>query len=233
MSLNSLTSQTSKSSHISNNLLPLDTDCNIKSIKEQTTVNTVLVPNDLLIFNSDNNKVAVRIIATDLDNLLPELTNLGFEVLGVAAEYNIIEGFIGYDTLSNLEELTEEGLLGVIPIYQPITNTGGSISQVETYNDHEILSSETGNNTLSNGPDIDILVEETENNHLIFELGITEAQNVIQDDEVDVLDLTRGITSGGLTMVDNVNDSNILEISTNEMPLNLVFADEAVVSDFI
>ena len=235
MSLNFLTSQTSESFDISNRLLTSDKDCKIKSIKEQEIVNTVLVPNDLLIFNSDNTKVAVRITATDLENLLPELINLGFEVLGVAAEYNIIEGFIGCDTLSSLEELTEKGLLGVIPIYQPITNTEGRISQVETYNDDQTVISETGNNIPNDGLDRDISGKNTENNNFILDFSVAEDRNIIQDDEVCLLDITRGITSAGLTIVDKENDNNLLKTATNEMSLNCVFADEADlnVRDFI
>lgn len=227
MNLNSLTSPTDKSSPISNKLLQLDADCKLNSdiatIGEEKTLNPVLVPNDLLIFNADNDKVAVRITATDIDSLLPELTNRGFEVLGVAAEFNIIEGYIGLDVLPSLKELTDAGLLGVIPLYQPITNVENAIAQAENHDDQLIIKHENSSlnehyygeyntnlmpsydskNTLNNDLEIETLAEETDNNLLSLGSNFTKNHDIIQNDENEVI------------------YPNIFETATNEIDLDI------------
>ena len=232
MSLNSLTSPTSKSSPISHKLLQLDTDCNLNSnlisIGEEETLNPVLVPNDLLIFNEDNSKVAVRITATDLETLLPELTSLGFEVLGIVPKFNIVEGFINPDNISSLENLTEAGLLGVIPIYQPITNTDIEINQADNYDGRLVLDDENdslisdtnhdsldeqnyedlipscdSNDSLNNALEQELLGGEIDNNFLSLGADFMENHDIIQNQENDVI------------------YTNIFETTTNEIELDI------------
>ncbi|MEM9271713.1 MAG: hypothetical protein AAGA80_01945, partial [Cyanobacteria bacterium P01_F01_bin.143] len=149
MDLNSLSSQTKKSSLISSELIPPD--------------------NELLIFDSENNQVAVRITSTDLDPLLPELANLGFEVLGIVPEFNIVEGFIDINALSSIEDLAGEELLGIIPIYQPTTDPVSNIDLVE--NDDNLISVNNKNDIFNNS--WSLISDFPENN------------NVIQDDEAE------------------------------------------------
>ena len=128
MVINFLSSQSNKSSHISNALLQFTTDFTT----ENYSPNIGNISSDLLIVNNFTNKVAVKITAKDIDALLPFLDDLEFEILGSAPEHHLVEGYIAFDALSQLEALSEEGLLmGVLPVYKTITNVGLTDSQAD------------------------------------------------------------------------------------------------------
>ena len=130
MDINTLSLQGNNSSAISDILLQLEnfnTNSNAGNFSDFVAVNQ-----DLLIFDEDSERVTVRITAHDIDALTPFLDNLGFEVLGSAPGHHFIEGYIDFDNISHLETLAEEGLiLGVLPVYRPITNVGLIDSQAD------------------------------------------------------------------------------------------------------
>lgn len=85
-------------------------------------------PNPLLF---DENRVAVRITATDVDRLLPILERDGFIPLGSDPDAYLLEGFFPIDRLSALEAFVSEGLLGVMPVYAPMTAVGSVTSEAD------------------------------------------------------------------------------------------------------
>lgn len=87
--------------------------------------------NDLLIVDWSNNRVAVRVTARDVDALLPALQQLDFQTIASAPEAYLVEGTIPIARLLDLEDLADQGLLGVVPIYQPITDKGAVTSQAD------------------------------------------------------------------------------------------------------
>ncbi|MEM9272443.1 MAG: S8 family serine peptidase [Cyanobacteria bacterium P01_F01_bin.143] len=130
MDINTLSLQGNKSSAISDVLLQLEnfnTDSN--SVNND---NFVAVNQDLLIFDENIGRVAVRITAHDINALTPFLDNVGFETLGSAPEHHLIEGYVPVENISHLEALADEGLImGVIPVYRPVTNVGLTDSQAD------------------------------------------------------------------------------------------------------
>ena len=196
MDLNSLSSQTKNSSIISSELIPLN--------------------NELLIFDSENNQVAIRITTTDLDPLLPELTNLGFEVLGIVPEFNIVEGFIDINAVSSIEDLAGEELLGVIPIYQPITNPVSNIDLAENHDD--LINLNNGNSVFNNT--WSLISDFPEHNHFVQDYE-TEFALEFSNEE---------ITSSSITPVQNIDGTNIFENGISE---TIVGLDEIVVDNFI
>ena len=196
MDLNSLSSQTKNSSIISSELIPLN--------------------NELLIFDSENNQVAIRITTTDLDPLLPELTNLGFEVLGIVPEFNIVEGFIDINAVSSIEDLAGEELLGVIPIYQPITNPVSNIDLAENHDD--LINLNNGNSVFNNT--WSLISDFPEHNHFVQDYE-TEFALEFSNEE---------ITSSSITPVQNIDGTNIFENGISE---TIVGLDEIAVDNFI
>ncbi|ELS04865.1 Ca2+-binding protein, RTX toxin [Xenococcus sp. PCC 7305] len=124
----------SKSSAVSDVLLQLENLNNDRNSKSNDNISSNLfkVSNDFLIIDENIRRVAVRITVEDIDALLPFLDNLGFETLGSSAQNHLIEGYIAFDNISNLEVLVDEGLImGVIPVYKPVTNVGDTDSQAD------------------------------------------------------------------------------------------------------
>ncbi len=82
-------------------------------------------------FDPSGTRVSVRITTSDAENLLPALKDLGFEVSGSAPELNFVEGFLPITALNAAESLTARGLLGILPLYQPVTRVGSVTSQAD------------------------------------------------------------------------------------------------------
>lgn len=95
---------------------------------------TAAVPsrNDLLQLDPTGRSVNVRITTSDAQGLLPPLQDLGFEVLGSAPELNFVEGFLPIAAIPELESLTAQGLLGVLPLYTSLTSVGSVTSQADS-----------------------------------------------------------------------------------------------------
>jgi len=124
--------QPNKSSRISDKLLGLYDE--FTSLPETRSVNNSEVSlnnSDILQLNEDRTGVIVRITSGDVEGLSPALETLGFEVIGLAPDFNFIEGWIPIDSIPELENLDSQGLMGVLPVYAPITNVGSVTSQAD------------------------------------------------------------------------------------------------------
>ena len=99
---------------------------------------------DLLIMNEARDRVVVRITATDVEALIPELTKLGFETISSAPELYMIEGYIPLNAIPQLESLDTEGMLGAFPIYQPTTAVGDVTSQADGVHRADRVRAELG-----------------------------------------------------------------------------------------
>lgn len=80
--------------------------------------------NDSLFLRDNFGRVGIRITATNPNALLTPLQSLGFTVTGVQQNLHFLEGFIVASKVSQLSSLSSQGLLGVVPLYQPVTNAG-------------------------------------------------------------------------------------------------------------
>lgn len=89
--------------------------------------------NDSIILDESGEKVLVKITSGRVDGLIPGARGLGFDVQGSRSDLNFVEGFIPITRLNNsLNALIENGLLlGVVPVYKPITNAGDATSQAD------------------------------------------------------------------------------------------------------
>ncbi|MBV6626142.1 MAG: S8 family serine peptidase [Rivularia sp. (in: Bacteria)] len=124
--------QPNKSSRISDKLLDLYEE--FTSLPETRNVNNSevsLTNSDILQLNAARTEVIVRITSSDVEGLLPALEDSGFQVIGSAPDFNFIEGWMPIDLIPNLEELESQGLMGVLPVYAPITNVGSVTSQAD------------------------------------------------------------------------------------------------------
>ena len=89
--------------------------------------------NDSLILDESGEKVLVKITSGRVDGLISGAKGLGFDVQGSRSDLNFVEGFIPIKRLNNsLNALINNGLLlGVVPVYKPITNAGSATSQAD------------------------------------------------------------------------------------------------------
>ncbi len=107
------------------------------------------IVNNSIVTEESGEKVAVRITAKDIDNLVPTLkANYGFEVIAASPENYFVEGFVPTDSIPRLTSLSKRGLMGVLPIIEPSVNVGNTTSQASFV--HE---SDRVNDTVSTGYD--------------------------------------------------------------------------------
>ena len=71
-------------------------------------------------------RVGVRITAQDVDQILAPLQSLGLQVIGSEPDLHFVEGFLPTSSIIAATGLSSEGLMGILPIYQPITSGVGS-----------------------------------------------------------------------------------------------------------
>lgn len=87
--------------------------------------------NDLLMLNSAGTEVSVTINASNINNLLPSLQKIGFKTIASRPDLNFVEGKLPVAALSYTEALGTQGLLGVMPVYRPMTSKGSVTSQAD------------------------------------------------------------------------------------------------------
>ena len=124
--------QPNKSSRISDKLLGLYDE--LTSLPETRSIESPEVSsssNDILQLNASRTEVIVRITSGDVEGLSPALEALGFKVIGSAPDFNFIEGWIPINSIPELEALDSQGLMGVLPVYAPITRVGSATSQAD------------------------------------------------------------------------------------------------------
>jgi Ca2+-binding RTX toxin-like protein len=189
-----------KSSRISEDLLEL-----AEAFTFPGTTSTVdtFVDDQTLILDETGNQVLVRITGTDTDSLLTELEPFGFELTGSEPELHFVEGFVSIPQLEALESLADEGLLGVIPIYEPITSIGSVTSQADSVLDANLVRTASPISYDGTGIEIGVLSDSYNN------LG-GEANDIASGDlpnDVDVLqDLGGGGIDEGRAMLQLIHD---------------------------
>ncbi|MDJ0756479.1 MAG: choice-of-anchor D domain-containing protein [Ardenticatenaceae bacterium] len=117
---------------------------------------------NLMLF--DENRVAVRITAADVDHLLPILERSGFTLLGSDPDAFLLEGFFPVERLSILETLVPEGLLGVMPVYAPMTAGGSVTSEADFVHEADRVRQTTPNFYDGSGITIGILSDSYNSN---------------------------------------------------------------------
>jgi Ca2+-binding RTX toxin-like protein len=189
-----------KSSRISEDLLEL-----AEAFRFPGTTSTVdtFVDDQTLILDETGNQVLVRITGTDTDSLLTELEPFGFELTGSEPELHFVEGFVSIPQLEALESLADEGLLGVIPIYEPMTSIGSVTSQADSVLDANLVRTASPISYDGTGIEIGVLSDSYNN------LG-GEANDIASGDlpnDVDVLqDLNGGGIDEGRAMLQLIHD---------------------------
>ena len=86
---------------------------------------------DIMQVDESSKNVAVRITAHNVEGLLPSLQEMGFEVIGSEPDLHFLEGWMPIEDIPQLESLDSEGLMGVLPVYTPISNVGAVTSQAD------------------------------------------------------------------------------------------------------
>jgi Ca2+-binding RTX toxin-like protein len=116
-------------SPISGNLLNLYNNftSSTKTIKTSQSSNN----HDLLQLDQSGTRVSARITTSDAEGLLPALEGLGFQLLGSEPDLNFVEGWLPLAAIPNLASLTNQGLLGALPLYAPRTSVGSVTSQAD------------------------------------------------------------------------------------------------------
>jgi Subtilase family/RTX calcium-binding nonapeptide repeat (4 copies)/Calx-beta domain len=82
-------------------------------------------------FNETGTSVFVRITSSNVTGLTPALTSLGFQVIGSAPALNFLEGYVPISAILQLENLSSQGLLGVVSVPPAQTGTGSVNSQAD------------------------------------------------------------------------------------------------------
>ncbi len=84
--------------------------------------------------SKDATAVLVRITARDVAALLPALQARGFAVVASRPDLHFVEGMLPVAQLaagSGLEALAAQGLLGVLPVWRPVANSGRVTTQAD------------------------------------------------------------------------------------------------------
>jgi len=76
-------------------------------------------------------RIAVHVTATDVPALLPHLESLGFQTVSSLPDRHLVEGFLPISALADVESLGSAGLLGVTPVYKPVTSAGSVENQAD------------------------------------------------------------------------------------------------------
>jgi Ca2+-binding RTX toxin-like protein len=167
-----------------------------------STVDT-FVDDQTLILDETGNQVLVRITGTDTDSLLTELEPFGFELTGSEPELHFVEGFVSIPQLEALDSLEDAGLLGVLPIYQPIVSVGSVTSQADSVLEADLVRTASPISYDGTGIEIGVLSDSYNN------LG-GEANDIASGDlpnDVDVLqDLGGGGIDEGRAMLQLIHD---------------------------
>jgi len=123
--------QPNNSSRVSNKLLNLYEEFTKPTLITQTTDNLQNLSPITDIVQVDETRVIVRITSSDVEGLLPDLENLGFEVLGSAPNLNFVEGWMPINSIPQLENLETDKIMGVVPVYAPLGDAGLATSQAD------------------------------------------------------------------------------------------------------
>lgn len=85
----------------------------------------------LHLLNADG-EVGIQLTSENVFATRQALMGLDFEEIAAWEELNFLEGFLPPANLPLLASLSASGLMGVLPIYRPLTNVGSVTSQADT-----------------------------------------------------------------------------------------------------
>ncbi|HEX3356039.1 MAG TPA: S8 family serine peptidase, partial [Tepidisphaeraceae bacterium] len=146
-------------------------------------------------------RVGVRITATDVAALSAPLASLGFIQSASEPNLHFVEGYLPVSAIDSINNLTADGLMGVLPIYKPLTSAGSVDSEGDAILEADRTRAATGNTGA--GVTVGVLSDSYNN------LG-TAAADVTSGDlpsNVNVLqDNTGGGTDEGRAMLQIVHD---------------------------
>jgi Ca2+-binding RTX toxin-like protein len=153
--------------------------------------------NDTLILNETSEKVLVRITSGQVEEIIPGLKALGFEVENAKEDFNFIEGYIPIEKLNkNSLNILEQNnlLLGVIPAYEPILNAGSTISQADFVHEADRVRAALPSNYDGSGVKVGVLSDSY--NNLNKPLNDNDPLKNKEGADVDIAsgDLPAGVT---------------------------------------
>lgn len=96
-----------------------------------------------VVFDSDGN-VHVTVTAVDVEALRPSLEAVGFQHLASAPDFHLMEGTLPVNALDQLTPLVSEGLMGVMPTFEPEKAVGSVTSQADLVHEVSRLQAELG-----------------------------------------------------------------------------------------
>lgn len=172
-----------------------------KTPATRSSVETVANSSTLMLDQPINN-VLVKITATDVESLHSDLESLGFELTGSEPELHFMEGWLPITELETLESFADEGLLGVLPVYQPVTRVGSVTSQADSVLEADLVRTAQPISYDGTGVEIGVLSDSYNN------LG-GEASDIASGDlpnNVDVLEDFFGGSDEGRAMLQLIHD---------------------------
>ncbi|MCA9054376.1 MAG: Ig-like domain-containing protein, partial [Planctomycetaceae bacterium] len=129
LSVSSLVGLPHNDSRVSSTLVELSTNLSdAQQVADASAGQTSLL--DLLTVDTEG-RVGVRINAGNVTALLPSLADLGFVVQQSLPDRHLVEGFLPIASLGLIDSLAPAGLLGVMPIFRPLTSAGAVTSQAD------------------------------------------------------------------------------------------------------
>jgi hypothetical protein len=149
----------------------------------------------------DQGRVAVDITADDVNALAGPLANRGFVQTASLPADHLVEGYLPLSAIQNINDLSGQGLLGVMPVYKPITATGSVNSQGDNILEAQRTRAATGDTGA--GVTVGVL-SDSYNNQGGAAAGVASGDlpnnvNVLQD-------LSSGGTDEGRAMLEIVHD---------------------------
>jgi hypothetical protein len=90
---------------------------------------TNLAGTDSLFMYDSQGRIAVDISAQDMNQVLPGLQSLGFQVTASLPNFHMIEGYLPVSSILDTTQLVPDGLWGVTASYKPMTGAGSALSE--------------------------------------------------------------------------------------------------------
>jgi subtilisin family serine protease len=87
-------------------------------------------PKDRMLFDNTG-RVEVDIAAVDVRRLWPSLEALGFQETAAVLDRHLLEGYLPVPSLVTAAGLSSDGLMGIRPIYRPLTAVGSVTTQAD------------------------------------------------------------------------------------------------------
>ena len=130
-----------------------------------------------MMFDSSG-RVGVQITAKDVSALGTPLSALGFVPSGSAPADHLIDGYLPISSINTIDSLTADGLMGVMPMYKPMTSAG----EVDSEGDQVLEADRTRAATGLDGTGVTIGVISDSYDNLNLPGDISAADDVASGD---------------------------------------------------